>query len=106
MTIKTIIDKINAWNPEIDGAGELSGLLNEADELCKELQNSAAVNPPRVEDCVSMDALPAAKKYETIVDQYADYPLWGCDSDGNCVVNDEHSGEGFTTESINDIVDE
>lgn len=89
-----VVEKIKLWNPETQGVNVLLDLCNELDKVKHE-------SGIALEDYYDITQFPVAQKYQDPVNKYAEYPIWACDFEGDCM-----TGEGkFEIETLKSIVE-
>ncbi|MDQ1251162.1 MAG: hypothetical protein QG646_231 [Euryarchaeota archaeon] len=90
--ILEVVHKIKMWNPKEDCVETLLNLCNEFDEVKPNTDIS-------LDDWIDITHLGCAAEYKERVDGRSNYPIWTCDSAGNCIV-----GEGkWYIENIDNI---
>ncbi len=77
--ILEVIGKIRRWDPEEDSAATLLCLYDEFDRI--------KPNPDiLLADWTDIKQIGCAAHYKKRVDRKANYPIWACDFEGNCIV--------------------
>ena len=77
--ILDVIRKIRTWDPEEYNAETLLYFCDEFDRI--------KPNPDiSLSDWTDINKLGCAAKYKEHVDRKANYPIWACDFEGNCIV--------------------